>query len=142
MVEGLLMVGTQGHSGGRRPGAGGRGRPPYRKPLSWPKEHSLETREKWLNFINRFIQDLYESKMDARTGGCLNNALRLYGDGQSWITKAPLQIIQAQIPPPGMIHESDLAELLSELPEDARRKLWERAKELRLRRAVSSPGQS
>lgn len=121
---------------------GTKGRP-QREPSAWPKGHNLKTREACVLFIETYIEELWnQNVLDARLGGCINGAIRLLGDIQGWVTKAPLQIIQAQMAPPGMIHESDLAELVSELPEDARRKLWERAKELRLRRAVSSPGQS
>jgi hypothetical protein len=128
------MVGIKGRSG--RKGVD-------RKPLAWPKGYDLRTRENWIAFITHFIRKLWENNaLDARTGGCINNALRLLGDGMGWITKAPLQIIQAQVMQPGTITEADLAELLSELPEDERRKLWEKAKERRLRNAVSRPGQS
>lgn len=132
----------KGNRGGKRPGAG-RKPGPSRTPSAWPKGYDLKTREALVAFIEKYVEELWtQNVLDARLGGCINGVLRLLGDIQGWITKAPLQIIQAQMAPPGMIHESDLAELVSELPEDARRKLWERAKELRLRRAVSSPGQS
>jgi len=84
----------------------------------------------------------YEDKLSERASSAINNTMRLLGDGQGWITKQPLQIIQAQVMQPGTITEADLAELLSEMPEDERRKLWEKAKERRLRHAVSQPGQS
>jgi len=38
----------------------------------------------------------YEDKLSERLAGAINNTMRLLGDGEGWITKAPLQIVQAQ----------------------------------------------
>jgi len=125
------MVGKKGSSGRK-----------HRPALVWPERFTLETREDWLDFLRYLARVVLESKLDARVGGALRNTLRLIGDGAGWITKMPLQIIQAQVMQPGTMTETDLAELLSELPEDERGKLWEKAKERRLRNAVSRPAQS
>jgi hypothetical protein len=132
------MVGVKCHSGGRRRGSGR----PQRKPLDWPEEYTLDTPENWAAFLKHLVKVTYEAKLSERVAGAINNTMRLLADGRGWISKAPLQIIQAQVMQPGAITEADLAELLSELPEDERRKLWEKAKERRLRNAVSRPGQS
>jgi len=88
------MVGTEGRSGGARENAGRRA---YRKASPWPERFDLKTRENWADFIKYFIRAFWElNPLDARAGGCINNALRLLGDAEGWITKAPLQIIQAQ----------------------------------------------
>jgi len=133
------MTSTKGRGGSRR----GAGRKRYRKALPWPEGFDLKMKENADAFLIHYIQEFWsQNPLDARAGGCLNNALRLYYDAQGWISKAPLQIIQAQVMQPGTIAEADLADLLSELPEDERRKLWEKAKERRLRHAVSRPSQS
>ena len=88
------MVGVRGRSGsgGRRPGAGR----PRREPLVWPQEFDLRTRENWASFLRHLVKVVYEQKLSERIAGCVNNTMRLLGDAEGWITKAPLQIIQAQ----------------------------------------------
>ena len=124
--------------GGKRAGAGRKPRPP----LVWPAEFDFATKENWTGFLKHLAKVTYEDKLSERASSAINNTMRLLADGQGWITKQPLQIIQAQVMQRGTITESDLAELLSELPEDERRKLWEKAKERRLRNAVSRPSES
>jgi len=68
-----------------------------RKPSPWPEGFDLKMKENVDAFLIHYIQEFWrQNPLDARAGGCLNNALRLYYDAQGWITKAPLQIIQAQ----------------------------------------------
>ena len=136
------MVGREGHSGGARENAG---RPAYRKASPWPEGFDLKTRENWADFIKYFIRAFWElNPLDARAGGCINNALRLLGDAEGWITKAPLQITQAQIAPaPGMISEKEVQELLEALPLDQQLAVWKRFKERRgLKSRIPSDGKS
>ena len=127
---------------GRPKGTKGR---PKRRPSAWPKGQNLKTREACIAFIETYIGALWDTNvLDARLGGCINGAIRLLGDIQGWITKAPLQIIQAQImPAPGMITEKEVQELLEALPLEHQLDVWKKFKERRgLRPNIPSGSQS
>jgi hypothetical protein len=90
------------------------------------------------------VKVVYEHKLSERIAGCVNNTMRLLGDAEGWITKTPLQIIQAQIAPaPGMISEKEVQELLEALPLDQQLAVWKRFKERRgLKSHIPSDGKS
>jgi len=83
------MVGVRGRSGsgGRRPGAGR----PRREPLVWPREFDLSTRENLASFLRYLVRMVYERKLSEGAASCLTKTMRLLGDAEGWITKAPLR---------------------------------------------------
>jgi hypothetical protein len=83
-------------------------------------------------FLRYLARIILEDKLGERSAGSINNTLRLLGDVMGWITKAPLQILQAQIAPgPGMISEKEVRELLEALPLEQQLEVWKKFKERR-----------
>ena len=113
--------------GGKRKGAGRKPRPP----LVWPAEFHLASKESWIGFLRHLAQVTYEDKLSERASSAINNTMRLLADGQAWITKTPLQIIQAQMAGPGMITEREVQELLEALPLEQQLDVWKKFKERR-----------
>jgi hypothetical protein len=128
----LTRGATQKQSKKRGPGAPKGNKNAKRPKLSWPKKYTLETRENLASFLRYLARIVLEDKLGERSAGSINNTMRLLGDVMGWITKAPLQIIQAQImPAPGMITEKEVQELLEALPLEHQLDVWKKFKERR-----------
>lgn len=121
----------------------GRGRP-QRKPTPWPEGFDLKTKENTDAFLIQYIKTFWEQNpLDARAGGVLNNALRLYCDVKGWVPKAPLQIIQAQtvVPQREALTIDELAAALEDLPLEMCNAIWDRVKKRVAQKVAESTGE-
>jgi len=101
---------------GRRGGQPGNRNAQRYLPVGMPKGIDVSVREGYVRFIIHVIGRFAVGKVSGRDYGTLSQWVRMLGDVNGWIVKAPLQIYQAQ----AIMPSPDLQMLLSVCDQDER----------------------